>query len=137
MAYESYKKDTHPFEVSIDEYAGKIQRWLSEVKPWLDPAFRMADISNTFAINRTYVSRIFNRIFGESFSSTIRKYRVEHARKLLQSHRDFHLPQIAEMSGFRSASTLIRSYVAVYGITPRADLARHDNDISGNTPSTL
>lgn len=133
MAYESYKKGTHPFEVSIDEYAEKIHRWLIHEKPWLDPAFRMSDISNTFAINRTYVSRIFNRIFGASFSATIRKYRVDHARQLIQTHRNFHLSQIAEMSGFRSASTLIRSYVAIHGMTPRADLAKHDKDTSGDT----
>ncbi|ASB47931.1 helix-turn-helix domain-containing protein [Alkalitalea saponilacus] len=87
--------------------------------------FRMPDLRITLLCkklntNRTYISSIINEEFGESFNGFINRYRVEYAKKLMKDNPacDYSLDYLASESGFGSASSFIRAFKQIEGITP-------------------
>lgn len=110
MADKLQNGEDTSFNDRIMTYAEKMKVWLEQEKPWLNPDFKLGDIAMVFAINRTYISRIFNEGFGASFSRVIQNLRVKEAERLIRTRPDLQMNQIADMSGFKSGSTFNRRY---------------------------
>lgn len=78
---------------------------------------RMDDVARLMHTNRTYISRMINAEFRCSFSDCINRFRIEYAQTLMRSDRHLTQVQIAEMSGFSSASSFSRMFKQQAGIT--------------------
>ena len=88
-------------------------------KPYLNPSFKLMDVSNILPLNRTYLSRVFNDGFGESFSNVVRNYRIREAEWMLTNRRDIPVGQVGELCGFTSPSAFHRAFVQSHdGLTP-------------------
>ena len=70
------QKTKNAFLNKLPAYHDEIANWMIKEKPYLNPSFKLMDVSNILPLNRTYLSRVFNDGFGESFSNVVRNYRI-------------------------------------------------------------
>lgn len=107
------------FLKKLPDYREEIAEWMVKKKPYLDPDFKLMDVSDLLPLNRTYLSRVFNEGFGDSFSNVVRDYRLREAERLLLDRRDIPVGQVGELCGFSSPSVFHRAFVQCHGgLTP-------------------
>jgi len=89
-------------------------------KVYLRTDLKISTLAVLLKSNRTYLSKLINESFSCSFSDFVGKYRVEEAKRILQSSllEDYTLESVAEKSGFTSAASLIRTFKQFEGVTP-------------------
>lgn len=111
--------DNSCFPDKLPVYRDEIADWMDKKKPYLNPNFKLMDVSTILPLNRTYLSRIFNEGFGDSFSNVVRDYRIREAEMMLVNRKDIPVGQIGELCGFSSPSVFYRAFVQSHdGVTP-------------------
>ncbi|MDF9830410.1 helix-turn-helix domain-containing protein [Parabacteroides sp. PF5-6] len=90
--------------------ARKLRYWLEEEKAYLRKDLKLTDASEAIPVNRTYLSRIFNRHFKCSFSVCLLKYRLEESKRLLVEYPELMVCEVAERSGFRTQATFYHAF---------------------------
>ena len=83
-------------DISLDEVAGKLN------------------------INKSYLSRVFSRDCGKSFSEYVSWYRVEQAKKFLD--QGLPIKEVAELVGIGNQSYFFRVFKSCTGVTPNSYL---------------
>lgn len=107
------------FLKKLPAYREEIADWMVKKKPYLNPNFKLMDVSDILPLNRTYLSRIFNEGFGNSFSDVVRDYRMREAEWMLANRKDIPVGQVGELCGFSSPSAFHRAFVQSHdGLTP-------------------
>ena len=103
----------------LPTYCDEISSWMIKKKPYLNPNFKLIDVSEILPLNRTYLSRVFNEGFGNSFNDVVRNYRLREAEWLLVNRKDIPVGQVGELCGFSSPSVFHRAFVQSHdGLTP-------------------
>ena len=101
---------------SEEKMPGRLKEDLLELfekkKYYLNKDLKIWDVTGDLATNRTYVSRIINQEFGQNFCAFVNGYRVEHAKNLLSSKKNYTIEEIADLSGFGSPNSLYRAFLA-------------------------
>lgn len=111
--------DESVFLLRLPAYREQIADWMQKDKPYLNPNFRLMDVAEILPLNRTYLSRVFNEGFGNSFSDVVRGYRMREAEWMLANRRDISVGQVGELCGFSSPSAFHRAFVQSHGgLTP-------------------
>jgi AraC-like DNA-binding protein len=78
-----------------------------------------AHAAQVFNLNPSYVSRLFTSEGGESFTSMLRRLRLEHAAMLLKNTR-MSIDEITDNCGYLSSTFFISTFKRHYGVTPGA-----------------
>lgn len=108
------------FLKKLPDYQNEVAAWMVRKKPYLNPDFKLMDVSDVLPLNRTYISRVFNEGFGGSFSDIVRDYRIQEAERLLADCKDIPVGQVGELCGFSSPSVFHRAFVQSHdGLTPK------------------
>lgn len=108
------------FSDKLPVYADSIKKWFEDSKPYLNPEFKLLDTNEILALNRSYLSRIFNEGMGASFSQVVQQYRIQEVKRLLIAEKDTKIAIIAERCGFLSYSSFHQIFVKQTGMTPNA-----------------
>ena len=97
----------------------KLVAFMEKEKPFLNPNFRITDLSPKLFTNRTYLSQLINTEFKMSFSDFVNRYRIQHAKTLMDKDMEsnYSLNYFSEQSGFGSVSSFIRAFKQVEGVT--------------------
>lgn len=82
---------------------------------YMDPTLNVNTLAELFHINRSWLSRNFQKEMGVSLSEYIVKYRIEKAKELLKTEKT--VSQIAEEVGFTSESIYYRAFKKCENIT--------------------
>jgi two-component system response regulator YesN len=84
---------------------------------YADPGLSLNQISERFAMNPRYLSKLFKEEFGEKFIDYMLKIRLEESQRLLL---DTVLPiqDIAEQVGYNHVLSFHRAFKNIYGLTP-------------------
>ena len=107
------------FLKKLPTYCDEISSWMIKKKPYLNPNFKLIDVSEILPLNRTYLSRVFNEGFGNSFNDVVCNYRLREAEWLLVNRKDIPVGQVGELCGFSSPSVFHRAFVQSHdGLTP-------------------
>lgn len=107
------------FLKKLPTYCDEISSWMIKKKPYLNPNFKLIDVSEILPLNRTYLSRVFNEGFGNSFNDVVRNYRLRETEWLLVNRKDIPVGQVGELCGFSSPSVFHRAFVQSHdGLTP-------------------
>lgn len=115
----SLPENENAFLNKLPAYHDEIANWMIKGKPYLNPSFKLMDVSNILPLNRTYLSRVFNDGFGKSFSNVVRNYRIREAEWMQTNRRDIPVGQVGELCGFTSPSAFHRAFVQSHdGLTP-------------------
>lgn len=110
-------------------YRDEISRWMANKKPYLNPDFKLMDVTEVLPLNRTYLSRVFNEGFGNTFYEVVRNYRIQEAERMLLSRKDIPVGQVGELCGFSSPSVFNRVFVQSHeGLTPNGYRKRGKGD---------
>jgi len=78
---------------------------------------RLSDLCATLKISTRYASLMFREHLGVSFRKLLVKYRVQHAKKLLETS-DAPLYLIAEQCGFKNYQRLTEAFKRLEGLPP-------------------
>lgn len=99
-------------------YAEEVNIWFEREKPYLNDDLRLTDLQRVFPISRSYLSQLFNKELGMSFSDYVNQFRVEESKRLMDAEPLASIQDIAERSGFHSISTFRRAFTKHTGIVP-------------------
>lgn len=99
-------------------YREKLEEWMEKNKPYLNPNFRLTDLTQVLPMNRTYLSNFINGEYGCNFYQYATNYRIREAKRLIREHPDMKLLDVAELSGFSSAITFSRTFAREEGCSP-------------------
>lgn len=122
-------------EVRMKALRGQLEQLMTDRQVYLDPAITIADVAAMLGSNRTYISNFINQQYGVNFSQFVNRYRVEHAKTILQS-ADYALGKEALLdaiytSGFQNEQSFYRIFKQLTGTTPKeyrkAHLRASDN----------
>lgn len=84
----------------------------------IDQKIRLADAAKLSFLSESQFSRIFKEASGLNFSEMIRKLRIEHGCKLLDSS-ELSIATISRDCGFTNLSNFNRQFLREMGLTPR------------------
>lgn len=104
--------------------ARPITRCLDEIDLHLHEPFRIDDIAGTLGLNPSYLSTLFKREMGCTFTDYVRRRRVDTARNMLL-YSDYSCAEIAHFLAFSSQSYFNRVFLRETGLTPGDFRARY------------
>lgn len=99
-------------------YAEEVNNWFEKEKPYLRDDLRLTDLQRVFPISRSYLSQLFNKELGMSFSDYVNQFRIEESKRLMDAEPLASIQDIAERSDFHSISTFRRAFIKQTGIVP-------------------
>lgn len=107
------------FDGSIQSFTEQIKDWFESERPYRQPGFQLSDVGAKIPVCRTYLSRIFNEGFGDSFSHVVRDYRLRDAEDMLRNRPEMSAADIAAECGFSNPAAFSRTFSAAHdGLTP-------------------
>ena len=118
--WKELPEEDEPEEVDSawQEYRVTLDAWMDKEKPYLNKDFRLQDLTKVVPLNRTYLSGFVNAEYGCNFYQFVTNYRIREAQRLMQDHPDMKLQDVAEQSGFSSASVFSRTFARETGSSP-------------------
>lgn len=125
--------DKSRFEDKIPQYKAVLEEWMERAKPYQNKDFKLLDVMDVLPLNRSYLSRMFNEGYGETFLGFVMRYRINDSVSLLINQPDISLATIAELCGFSSPSVFGRAFLKAKGTTPkqyRSLYCRTDCDVA-------
>lgn len=97
--------------------ANRIYELMTLDKLYHEPAFSRADLARELQVPENAVSRIINAAFGKSFPQLLNEYRVEDAKRMLDTS-DAQVKVVAVEVGFNSLASFNRVFKEITGIAP-------------------
>ena len=96
-------------------------KFILEEKPYLMSDVSQEEFCQKLGTNRTYLSRMINQNYKQSFSDLLYKYRIGEACELLadQGNMYFSIEKIGSMAGFRNNATFHRKFKKQLFLTPK------------------
>jgi AraC-like DNA-binding protein len=91
---------------------------ITEKELYLNPYFSLDDAAKELKVSKHILSQYVNEILGKSFSNLIKEYRIEKAKRLLESEKKITLESLGYDSGFNSKSTFFTAFKKSTGLTP-------------------
>lgn len=105
-------------EGMMEQIWQELEQFMKEQQPYLDSKLRIADLARQLDIPTHYLSQTINQVAGKSFFELINQYRVEMAKRLLETEGK-STSSAAFDSGFNSTSAFYRQFKKDTGMTPR------------------
>ena len=93
---------------------------MEQKRLFLDPDFKLSDLSSAVFTNKTYLSKTINVFSGRNFSQFVNYYRIQYCAELLRKDPHLRLTTAAMMSGFHSTVTFNMAFKLNMGETPSA-----------------
>ncbi len=84
----------------------------------------LKQISQEIGYNYTYLSNVFNKIFGCGFSRFVNRFRSQNAAELLTTTNQ-SMVQISNACGFESLRSFNKQFKQDYGVSPTEYRVRH------------
>lgn len=104
----------------ISQYMRVIDDYIEAKSSFLDPEFRLLNLSEGTKIPRHHLSAVINESQGVNFNYFINSYRINYVIKNFNSPEwdRLSLDGIGQQAGFRSRSTFLKSFKKITGKTP-------------------
>jgi len=89
-----------------------------EKELFLNPNFNLEEAAKELKVTKHLLSQYVNEILGKSFSNLIKEYRIEKAKRLLETEKNYTIESLGYDSGFTSKSTFFTAFKKITGLTP-------------------
>lgn len=117
------KNERRPSETSdsieTEPLMASICQLMEEQLVYLNTDLKVADVASVLDVSSRTVSDCIKNDRGLAFAQFVNAYRIEHAKRLLQSEPDMKVSAVALQSGFANETSFFRSFKAHVGMTPR------------------
>ena len=110
--------------------AAQFRQLMRQERLYLQPGLTLGDVAERLGTNKTYVSKMVNQTYKMGFPEMLNILRVDYAQRYIRAHADASQEEIAQASGFLSASSFNSTFKRITGFTPKVWTARKDS-ISG------
>lgn len=120
ISEEKINASTAVAEKLYSEELLKLQQYMSEEKPFLNPALTIQDVSNDIQIPVRDLSLLINHKLEQHFYDFINAYRIENAKNILKdtSKSKVTILEILYEVGFNSKSSFNTAFKKHTGFTP-------------------
>ena len=92
---------------------GRVEKYLEDKKPYLNPEFKITDMAKDLFSNRTYISAFINREYEMNFNRFINNYRLKEVERLqaeaVQRKQKISLMEIVIHAGFSNYRSYFRA----------------------------
>ena len=116
-------------QLSIQDKAlqQKLDRFMSEEKPYLDPALTLHDLAKQLDVPSRELSILINEYYKQHYFDFINSYRIDQAIKILldPSNKKLTVLEIMFDVGFNSKSSFNTAFKKYTNLTPTAYKAKH------------
>jgi AraC-like DNA-binding protein len=111
--YKNKEMDTETLDLIGQKLSVIIEKEL-----YLNPNFSLEEAAKELKVTKHLLSQYVNEIVGKSFSNLIKEYRIEKAKKLLETEKNYTIESLGYDSGFNSKSTFFTAFKKITGLTP-------------------
>ncbi len=123
---ETIQKEPPPAKVpllpddKLQEFARRVETFMEEQEPYLDPGLSLNAMANEIGIPRNQLSWVINQYFEMNFNEFVNNYRIDHILNHYSKSqfRQLTMEGIAQEVGFRSRNTFILAVKKRSGQTP-------------------
>jgi len=114
------KESEHDINIESNETLSKLQSYMEQEKPFLNPYLTIKNISEEVHIPVRELSTLLNRELGQHFFDFVNQYRIENAKELLKNTSKSKLTvlEILYSVGFNSKSSFNSAFKKHTGTTP-------------------
>ncbi|WP_074407937.1 helix-turn-helix domain-containing protein [Aquimarina megaterium] len=98
----------------------KLHRLFNEDEFFKNPQLKLQNVANLINEAPHDLSEYLNDNLNKSFSQFVNEYRIDEAKRLLQTHTNYTIEAIGYESGFNSKSTFFTAFKKITGLTPTA-----------------
>lgn len=115
------EKEKYKNKVIDKETLNLIDQKLSvivEKELFLNPNFSLEEAAKELKLTKHILSQYVNEVLGKSFSSLIKEYRIDKAKKLLETETSYTIENLGYDSGFNSKSAFFTAFKKTTGLTP-------------------
>ncbi len=96
----------------------QLQTYMTNEKPYTNPKLKLKDIADYLEVSTHHLSQLLNEHLGKSFATFVNEYRIEEAKRLIESNTKYSFDGIGKESGFNSKSTFYTVFKTIVGLTP-------------------
>ncbi|MBN2049255.1 MAG: AraC family transcriptional regulator [Spirochaetales bacterium] len=93
--------------------------FIEEKRRFIDPDYKLRDLSQSLGKSPAQVSYSVNRGLGENFRSYVNSVRLDHIKKELIEDSKSSILEIAFRNGFNSKSSFNKIFIHTFGVSPR------------------
>ena len=109
--------------VSSDQFTANDQEFLNKVinivhSQMASQNVNINDLSESLNMTSRQLNRKINTITGDNISKYLLQVRMLHAKRLLDSNKDYTIAEVAYKCGYEENSNFTRAFKMLYGITP-------------------
>jgi AraC-like DNA-binding protein len=97
----------------------KLEAWMEQEKPYLNPGFKLIDLQSVLPLNRTYLSQFIHNEYNCTFYQFVNRYRIEEAKRLKMEHPELKVQDVSARCGFSSPTVFSRTFTEMVGVSPR------------------
>ncbi len=97
----------------------KLEEWMKQEKPYLNPGFKLLDLQAVLPMNRTYLSQFIHAVYGCTFYQFVNRYRIEEAQRLKKENPEMKIAEISAHCGYSSPTVFSRTFTEIVGVSPR------------------
>lgn len=91
---------------------------IKEKELYLNPNFSLTDAAKELRLTKHVLSQYINEKLDKSFPALMNEYRIEKAKRLLESKSNYTIESLGYDSGFSSKSTFFTAFKKATGMTP-------------------
>ena len=104
---------------AIDQYLyDRCCKYMMERRPFLVDNYSLQDLANALFTNRAYLSKTINKFSGRNFCSYVNYYRIMYSVELFRANMSLKVTDLAELSGFHTATSFYQAFRSVMGEPP-------------------
>jgi len=115
---EKEKYKNKEMDKETQDLIGQKLSIIIEKELFLNPSFSLEEAAKELKLTKHLLSQYVNEVLGKSFSNLIKEYRIEKAKKLLETETNYTIESLGYDSGFNSKSTFFTAFKKITGLTP-------------------
>lgn len=114
----SPQADMEATDTTIDQI---VNQWMHRAdRPYLREGITVMQVAGEMKISPRLLSQYINNVKHVNFNTWINQLKVAEVQRIIDSHSDESLAQIAAHTGFTDASAMSKTFKAVTGMLPSA-----------------
>lgn len=113
--YIQQRTDLHPL----------VSKMLCDIKENYARKISLESLADTLGVTPEYLSTLFSREMGESFSTYLQRYRIEQAKEIFDGDENAKVYEVAASLGFSDVKYFYKVFKKVTGQSPSQYARRH------------
>jgi len=102
----------------------RITELMQHEQVYLQSELKLADMAAMLGVTQQQMTRCVKQETGVPFTLFANRYRVDHAKRIMQEQPDAKLASVALASGFTNEASFFRVFKTITGLTPKEWLVR-------------